>query len=146
MFVHYDKDSLIPPDCVHHVSRLSEYCDIFFVSSSESLAKSPKEIAKIKPYCKQILIRNNSGYDFGCWSHVIRTNYSELCDYEGVLLANDSNWGPLHDFSDTFSKINLIDQVDFLGLTFNYSFLALAKLFAAYSQRVFSHPYFSNTG
>ena len=144
VFVHYDKDSLIPPDCVHHVSRLSEYCDIFFVSSSESLAKSPKEIAKIKPYCKQILIRNNSGYDFGCWSHVIRTNYSELCDYEGVLLANDSNWGPLHDFSDTFSKINnLLDQVDFLGLTSSTTpSWHLQSFFVMYSQRVFSHPYF----
>ncbi|MDC3185878.1 glycosyltransferase, partial [bacterium] len=118
VFVQYDKDSLIPADCVHHLLKLSEYCDIFFVSSSESLATSPKEIAKIKPYCKQILIRKNSGYDFGCWSHAIRKNYSQLCDYEGVLLANDSNWGPLHDFSDTFSKINnFLADVDFLGLT-----------------------------
>ena len=144
VFVHYDKDSLISPDCVHHVSKLSEYCDIFFVSSSESLAKSPKEVAKVKSYCKQILIRKNSGYDFGCWSHVIRTNYSELCNYEGVLLANDSNWGPLHDFSDTFLKINnLLADVDFLGLTSSTTpSWHLQSFFVMYSRRVFSHPYF----
>ena len=52
IFVHYDKDSLIPGDCEHHLEKLSEYCDIFFVSSSEELAKCPEKIEKIKPFCK----------------------------------------------------------------------------------------------
>ena len=144
IFVHYDKDSLIPADCIHHVEKLSEYCDLFFVSSSESLGNMPEEIEKIKPFCKQILIRKNSGYDFGCWSHVIRKNYSELCEYEGVLLANDSNWGPLNDFSDTFSKINsFLTEVDFVGLTSSTTpTWHLQSFFVMYSRKVFTAPYF----
>lgn len=144
IFVHYDKDSLISSDCVHHVEKLSEYCDVFFVSSSEYLERSPGQIGRIKPFCKQILIRKNSGYDFGCWSHVIRKNYNQLCKYEGVLLANDSNWGPLHDFSDTFLKINnLCNDVDFLGLTSSTTpSWHLQSFFIMYSQKVFSSSYF----
>ena len=144
IFVHYDKDSLITADCVHHIQKLSEYCDLFFVSSSELLATLPDEIDKIKPFCNQILIRKNSGYDFGCWSHVIRKNYPQLCEYEGVLLANDSNWGPLNDFSDTFSKINsLLSQVDFLGLTSSMTpSWHLQSFFVMYSKKVFTAPYF----
>ena len=144
IFVHFEKDSLIPADCVHHIEKLSEYCDIFFVSSSELLATLPEEIDKIKPFCRQILIRKNSGYDFGCWSHVIRKNYDELCEYEGVLLANDSNWGPLNDFSDTFSKINShLTDVDFLGLTSSTTpTWHLQSFFVMYSRKVFTAPYF----
>jgi lipopolysaccharide biosynthesis protein len=129
---------------VRHVEKLSDYCDLFFVSSSEYLEKSPEEIEKIEPFCKQILIRKNSGYDFGCWSHVIRKNYSELCKYEGVLLANDSNWGPLNDFSDTFSKINnLFGEVDFIGLTSSTTpSWHLQSFFIMYSQKVFKSSYF----
>jgi len=144
IFVHYDKDSLIPADCLHHVEKLSEYCDIFFVSSSEFLADLPEEVDKIKPFCKQILIRRNSGYDFGCWSHVIRKNYTHLCDYDGVLLANDSNWGPLCDFADTFLKINrLLAEVDFVGLTSSTTpSWHLQSFFIMYSKKVFNSSYF----
>lgn len=144
IFVHYDKDSQISADCVHHIEKLSEYCDLFFVSSCEFLETLPEEIEKIKPFCRQILIRNNSGYDFGCWSHVIRKNYSQLCEYEGILLANDSNWGPLHDFSDTFSKIShLFAEVDFLGLTSSTTpSWHLQSFFVMYSKKVFSSSYF----
>ena len=100
IFVHYDKDALITKNACH-IKKLGEYCDVYFVSSSEKLDSKPLEIQKIVPLCKQILIRKNSGYDFGCWSHVIRENYNHLCSYKGVLLCNDSNWGrweisPIH--------------------------------------------------
>ena len=144
VFVHYDKDSLIAEDCIHHVEKLSEYCDVYFVSSSEPLAKLPELTDKIKPFCKQILIRRNSGYDFGCWSHVIRKNYNLLADYDGVLLANDSNWGPLHDFSDTFIKVNrMLAEVDFVGLTSSTTpSWHLQSFFIMYSKKVFNSSYF----
>lgn len=144
IFVHYDKDSLISSDCVHHIEKLSEYCDVFFVSSAELLKTLPEEINKIKPFCKQILIRRNSGYDFGCWSHVIRKNYGQLCEYEGVLLVNDSNWGPLDDFSDAFAKIKqLLIEVDFIGLTASTTpSWHLQSFFVMYSKKVFNSSYF----
>jgi len=144
IFVHYDRDSIIPSDCIYHLSKLSEYCDIYFVSSSETLATKPEEIEKTIPFCKKILVRKNSGYDFGCWSHVIREDYDELCTYEGVLLSNDSNWGPLHDFSDTFTKIRqLSGDVDFFGLTSSITpTWHLQSFFILYSRDVFSSSYF----
>ena len=144
VFVHYDIDPLITDDCVYHLEKLSEYCDIYFVSSCESLANAPQEIEKIKSFCAQIIIRKNSGYDFGCWSHVIRKNYARLCNYEGVLLANDSNWGPLNDFSDTFAKINLFSsEADFMGLTSSITpSWHLQSFFIFYSRKVFGSSFF----
>ena len=144
IFVHYDKDALIPADCVYHVQKLSEYCDVYFVSSSELLAANPEEISKVMPFCKNILVRKNSGYDFGCWSHVIQGNYKDLCDYDGVLLCNDSNWGPLHDFSDTFAKIRqLYSEGNFFGLTSsNTPTWHLQSFFILYSKNIFCSSYF----
>ena len=47
VFVHYDKDALISKECVHHLKNLGEYCDVYFVSSSEKLHSKPCEIQKI---------------------------------------------------------------------------------------------------
>ena len=144
VFVHYDIHPLITDDCVYHLEKLSEYCDIYFVSSSECLANAPEEVEKVKPFCAQILIRKNSGYDFGCWSHVIRKNYARLCNYEGVLLANDSNWGPLNDFSDTFTRINRYSsEADFMGLTSSITpSWHLQSFFIFYSRKVFTSSFF----
>ena len=144
IFVHYDKDARITSDCIYHLKKLGDYCDIYFVSSSESLAKKPEQIKKINSICKTILIRKNSGYDFGCWSHVIRKHYSELSQYEGILLANDSNWGPLKDFSDTFNKISKYSsEVDFIGLTSSTSpTWHVQSFFVFYSKNIFSSSYF----
>ena len=144
VFVHYDKDALITDDCIQHLKKLGEYCDLYFVSSSALLASMPDQIEKAKPFCKKILVRNNSGYDFGCWSHVIRESYAELCSYEGVVLVNDSNWGPLNDFSDTFSKIErLSSEADFFGLTScNNPTWHLQSYFILYSKNVFNSLYF----
>ena len=144
IFVHFDKDAIIPEDCIYHIEKLAEYCDIYFVSSCEKLAVTSDEIKKITPLCKQILIRKNIGYDFGCWSHVIRDNYSDLCEYQGVLLCNDSNWGPMNDFSDTFEKIKMhSSDADFFGLTSSITpSWHLQSFFILYSQRVFCSSYF----
>ena len=144
VFVHYDKDALVPADCIYHIQKLSEYCDVYFVSSSEDLASKPDEIRKVIPFCKNILVRKNSGYDFGCWSHVIRDKYQDLCTYDGVLLCNDSNWGPLHDFKDTFSKVRQLSQeADFFGLTSSIMpTWHLQSFFILYSKNVFCSSYF----
>ena len=144
IFVHYDKDSLVPEDCVYHIQKLSEYCDVYFVSSSEDLASKPEEIKKVIPFCKNILVRKNSGYDFGCWSHVIRDKYQELCLYDGVLLCNDSNWGPLCDFADTFFKVRqLSSEADFFGLTSSIMpTWHLQSFFILYSKSIFCSSYF----
>ena len=70
-------------------------------------------------------------------------NYNLLATYEGVLLANDSNWGPLHDFSDTFVKVDrLLADVDFVGLTSSTTPSWHCKAFIMYSQKVFNSSYF----
>ena len=144
IFVHYDKDAIITQDCLYHIQKLGEYCDVYFVSSSEKLAAKVEELDKITSLCKQILIRENSGYDFGCWSHVIRDNYDVLCGYEGVLLCNDSNWGPMNDFSDTFSRIkDYSSEADFFGLTSSITpSWHLQSFFILYTRRVFCSSYF----
>ena len=88
-------------------------------------------------------MRRNSGYDFGCWSHVIQENYDDLSNYEGVILCNDSVWGPLNNFSDVFDKINLNKDYDFYGLSSSTSpQWHLQSYFILYKQRIVSSALF----
>lgn len=144
IFVHYDYNAVISDECKHYIKKLSDYCDIYFVSSSENLSSKHNEHKKITPYCKQLLIRENRGYDFGCWSHVIRDNYEELSNYKGVLLCNDSNYGPMTDFSDTFERIEReFSNADFFGITSSITpSWHLQSFFILYKQNVFQSSYF----
>ena len=67
-----------------------------------------------------------------------------LCGYEGVLLCNDSNWGPMNDFSDTFSRIkDYSSEADFFGLTSSITpSWHLQSFFILYTRRVFCSSYF----
>ena len=76
--------------------------------------------------------------------HIIRENYDDLCCYKGVLLCNDSNWGPMSDFSDTFQKIQLsASDADFFGLTSSITpSWHLQSFFILYSKSLFCSSYF----
>ena len=67
-----------------------------------------------------------------------------MCNYEGVLLANDSNWGPLRDFTDTFARIErYASEADFMGLTSSITpSWHLQSFFIFYSRKVFSSSFF----
>jgi GT2 family glycosyltransferase len=137
IFVHYDKANRVSNECLYYIQSLSKYADIYFVSSSEGLAGNKIDIDRLLDLCSYVLIRKNSGYDFGCWSHVIRENYNELSEYSGLLLCNDSVFGPLHDLSLIFDRLDFNSGIDFWGLTASTSPMwHLQSYFMLYSQKI----------
>jgi GT2 family glycosyltransferase len=116
IFVHYDPNGQLSLNCLRYLSELSQHSDIFFVSSSRLLVQNEEAINSLKMVCSNILVRSNSGYDFGCWSHAIQKNYQYLCEYEAVLLCNDSVIAGFSDLGNFFELSMSID-CDFIGMT-----------------------------
>ena len=67
-----------------------------------------------------LYVRQNIGYDFAAWAHVLRRN-PELLSADLLYLANDSTIGPLNDqkFEEVLRRVRASTS-DVIGLTDNY--------------------------
>lgn len=114
VFAHYDRDGIIDDYVVRYLSELDSLgCEIVFVSSAPSV--SDAQIDKVKPYCAQIVLRENIGYDFASWRDGLAC-CEDLSRFERVIIANDSVYGPLTDLRPAFDAM-ATRQTEVWGIT-----------------------------
>lgn len=76
-----------------------------------------EDIAKLKEV-GHVETRENSGYDTAAFRYGIQyLGKDKLSKYDELLLVNDTNVGPIHDFSDTFEKM-AEKKLDFWGISY----------------------------
>jgi lipopolysaccharide biosynthesis protein len=88
--------------------------------------------------------RENKGYDFGAWAHLLRNNY-RLYMTDILYLLNDSLIGPFNDalFGDLIGRIRA-STADVVGLTENIERGAhLQSYFLAIKSRALRSPVFT---
>jgi len=110
ILAHYDRDNLVDDYVVQYLSALVDAgCDIVFVSTAKP---GDRQIEKIVPFCVDIIVRPNLGYDFGSYRTGLEYVHGRLANYSRVILANDSVYGPLYslrhildDMSSTRSDV-----------------------------------------
>lgn len=114
LFAHFDEKNRISSYVVHHLKSLHELgSDIIFISTSKQL--SPIEIAKILPFCIMVIRRKNITLDFGSW-RVGLGEIKNLSEYNHLILANDSVYGPIFPLDEIFAKMNA-RNLGFWGIT-----------------------------
>jgi lipopolysaccharide biosynthesis protein len=117
---------------------LSKISDIVFVSTAEEL--SSDEIASIEPYCKDIIVKKNIGYDFGAWKTGLDYLGESLEEYDSLILCNDSVYGPLFDLETIMTSMQ---PYDFWSMTDNYEIeYHLQSYFVVYHKTAFTHSVF----
>lgn len=64
------------------------------------------------------LHRKNVGYDAEAYREVLLNHigYERLCEYDEILLQNDSFYGPFCSYEEVFDKFSLV-ECDFWGMT-----------------------------
>ncbi len=88
-----------------------------------------------------LYIRDNKGWDFACWAHILRLN-RQFYDSEILYWLNDSLIGPINqtDFTDLLSRLRKTDA-GMIGLTANYERggYHLQSYFLAFKQDALRH-------
>ncbi len=104
IFAHYDKHNIVDDYVVEYIKGLSTVSkQIIFVSSCEI---SYAEVDKISKYCTAVLQKANEGYDFGSWKFGMEyIGFDNLPNFDEVILANDSCFGPIFPLSEMFDKM-----------------------------------------
>ena len=139
IFSHYDKDGIIDDYVINYLKALSVFADIVFVSTAETMPDT--EINKIEPFCDQIIIKKNHGYDFGAWKTGLELSHIELSNYENLILCNDSVYGPFYDLEEILEEA--MNKYDVFSMTDSYEIAHhLQSYFVVYSRTAFSHKLF----
>ena len=138
VFSHFDAENEIKEDVLYYLQSLSNFTDILFVSTAEHLSEEMLKL--IKPYCKDIIVKQNTGYDFGAWKTGIDYIGNDINHYESLILCNDSVYGPLFDLESIFHKMK---KYDLWTMTDNYEIeYHLQSYFMVYSKNAFVHDTF----
>lgn len=114
LFASWDPHGRIDPFVIEYLKELTE-CgfDIYFCTTSSTLDQNDLSVAL--KYCRVVTHRENVGLDFASWALLWRKN-PEIKNYDSVLIANDSVFGPLQKLESYFVRMNEIDA-DFVGMT-----------------------------
>lgn len=152
IYVHFDEKGLVHDYVVH---QLREIVDagyrITFVSNAPIFPEQSR--ARIAPFCKKAIWRVNTGYDFGAYKDGI-ASLTDLDDLDGLVLMNDSVYGPFWNLANILSEIDR-SKVDFWGISDSwehqyhlqtYFMLFFPKALQATSFRQFwkCYPYINN--
>lgn len=104
-------------------------------------------IPLFEKYTKEIVIRDNKGFDAGAYADVI-VNYlsrEEIELYDELILCNDTFYGPFTSFEKIFMKME-IENKDFWGLNYvNRGFLShIQSYFLVFGRKLLASKEFWN--
>lgn len=154
IYVHFDRSGRVHDYVVH---QLRELCAagfrVTFVTNSPTFP--PESRARAAPHCHAMLWRFNTGYDFGAYKDGI-ASIGNLEDLDGLILMNDSVYGPFHGLAGLLSEVD-VSRADFWGIVdsweLRYHLQSFFLMFrpTALRSRAFKHfwralPYVDNKG
>lgn len=116
VFAHWDKDNIIDDYVIFYLKALKEVCStIIFVSDCDLETIEKNKLTGIAEY---VLAEKHGEYDFGSYKRGYFYAKDLGLEFEELLLANDSLYGPFSSLATIFSKMNT-KHCDYWGLTRN---------------------------
>jgi lipopolysaccharide biosynthesis protein len=112
IFAHYDRDNTIDDYVIYYLESLKTVASkLIFVTTSKI---DPNDL-RLKALCDEVIVRDNTGYDFVSWKKGL-DGISDLSDFDELIICNDSVYGPLYPLNPIFEKMTSHD-CDFWGMT-----------------------------
>src|SRR5208282_1656041 len=91
IYAHYSRSPEVAGHVLHCLQSVAELgFEICLVSNSELSAASE---ASLKRFCGRVIVRENTGLDFGMWQRGL--SECDISGFDELLLVNSSIIGPL---------------------------------------------------
>lgn len=113
VFAHFDRDGCVHDVVLHYLVALGQAgFTVVFVSNAPRLPADA--LGRVLPHAALVLHRWNVGYDFAAYKDGLMA-LGPLTQFEQVVLANDSVYGPLFDLGAILRRCD--DRADVWGMT-----------------------------
>jgi glycosyltransferase involved in cell wall biosynthesis len=116
LFVTHSSDGRVKPHVRRHIEALAaQGIDVFLLIAADRVFQ--EDAGWIKSVPRALFIRENIGFDFAYWAHILR-RHRALYNREILYLLNDSLFGPVNDdaFAAMIAKVRA-SVADVVGLT-----------------------------
>ena len=114
VFAHYDKNNQVDDYVIYYIQALKQIAQtIVFVSCNH--IENPECLHGL---ADKIIDEPHNEYDFGSYKRGFLYLQDNLEDYDELIFANDSCYGPLYPLENVFSKMDN-KKCDFWGITKN---------------------------
>jgi lipopolysaccharide biosynthesis protein len=111
LFAHFDRGDRLDDYVLRYLATLKELNFTIILISTSRL--SPADIARARPLCADIILRDNTGLDFASWSTGFAKHGPAIKGR--LLLANDSVYGPIGDLGNALRRLTRT-AADFYGM------------------------------
>lgn len=117
VFCFYDEEGIVDSYVEFLIKNLRVVLTKLIIIVNGNINQQGKEI--FQKYAGEVIIRENIGYDLGAYRDVIVNTYenNKMCDWDEVVLCNDTFYGPFISFSTIFSYMEKM-KADFWGINF----------------------------
>ena len=115
VFCFYDKQGIADDYVFYFLEKIKPFCNEICIVINGTIDSNSE--GHFKKYTEKILKRENEGFDSGAFKHVINTlGLDYLRQFDEVIFANDTFYGPLFDLEELFTKMES-EPADFWGIT-----------------------------
>ena len=116
IFLCFDVDGIIDDYIYYMLDDICKNLDELIIVSNGFL--NEESMSGLSNYSNHdIVIRDNIGFDAGAWRDVmLDVGFDKLCEFDEIILFNDSFFGPIYPFKEMFDKMDEED-VDYWGIT-----------------------------
>lgn len=138
LFAHFDKDDRVDDYVLRYLRYIKELNFLIVFISASRLPLC--EVARVRCYCLDVILRDNAGLDFGSWAQAF-SKYGSVIEGR-LLLANDSVYGPVGSLSTALDRLTS-RHADFYGLVESIEIAPhLQSWFLLFEPAVVRHPAF----
>lgn len=117
VFAHYDRDNIIDDYVIYYLKELKEIVEeLVFVSCNEL---PDTEKSKLNGIADFVIAEKHDEYDFGSYKRGYFYIKPHLKDFDELIFANDSCFGPLYPLREIFDEMETAETCDFWGITKN---------------------------
>lgn len=140
LFAGYDPNGIIHDYVLYFIKSLAHISDVYFYCDNPLAANEAQKLEGLATLCGA---ERHGKYDFGSWAAMIdRIGWNRLSQYDELILANDSCYGPFHDLSVIFDHM-AEKKCDFWGMTSNQEIaLHVQSYFMVFHKNVMADPCF----
>ena len=139
VFAHFDPTNRVDENCIHYLKELRKHsAELIFVTTSNL---DETECLKINSLVNKIIQRENIGMDF-C-SYKAGVLELELKEWDYLLLANDSVYGPFYPLEETLCKA-IASKASLYGICKSFEIAPhIQSFFMLFDQSAIQHSAFT---
>lgn len=123
LFSHFDPNDVLEPYVIYYLEFLfkTQNAKTIIISTCKQIATCSSVLSQ--EWCAGIIYRDNIGLDFFSWKvglRILSEHAKRIDNFRLLILANDSCFGPLFDFSSFTSSIADSAEAVLGGITENF--------------------------